>query len=418
MSEHTMKTPDDPTLRLPQAVAKRAVPLMATGAVLLVAGILLGTATPGGMKFAMGAYLTAFIYVLTIALGALFFVLIQHLCRAGWSVTVRRVAELFMSTLPMLGLLFIPVLGTLFFGQGTLYKWDDPQWIQDHHPEWATNSKGFYLQDWFFTLRALIYFGIWSFLARYYFQTSRRQDETAELRLTEKMQALSGPGVILFALSLSFAAFDWLMSMEPAWFSTMFGVYIFAGGILSALSGMLVTIFLLQRGGTIRDEVTVEHFHDFGKLIFGFITFWTYIAFSQYLLIWYANIPEETFWFKYRQENGWTAISLLLPICHWLLPFIGTMSRHVRRRPALMCFWACWILVVHFIDIYWIVMPTVTHEMEIGLLGGISGVLVSLLCTLGMIGLFIGGVLRSGESAPWIPVRDPRLHESLAFHNL
>lgn len=411
------KKPDDPTLKLPGKFASLAMPMMAAGALSLILGVLLGSFSSLGTKFGMGAYLTAFIYCLTIALGALFFVVIQHLCRAGWSVTIRRVAELFMFNVPMMAVLFLPVLATLFIGEGTIYKWDDQAWVADHHPEWAEpgNSKGAYLTDWFFALRALLYLGIWVYLARYFYNTSRRQDETAEIKLTEKMQAFSGPAVILFALSLSFAAFDWIMSLEPIWFSTMFGVYIFAGGILSALCAMLVTIFMLQQAGALRQEVTVEHYHDFGKLIFGFITFWTYIAFSQYLLIWYANIPEETFWFKMRNENGWETWSLALPILHWAVPFLGTMSRHVRRRPAIMCFWAAWILVVHFVDIYWLIMPSISPTDPVG--GGV-GILVTLLCTGGMIGLFFGFVLKNGTNAPLIPVRDPRLHESLSFHNL
>jgi hypothetical protein len=417
------KSPDDVTLRLPAKAAGLAIPLMVGGAVLLLLGIVVGSMSALGTRFAMGAYLTAFMYCMSIALGALFFVIIQHLCRAGWSVTVRRTAELLMSTMPMLAVLFLPVLATLFLGEGTIYTWDDPEWVESHHPEWAEpgNSKGAFLSQGFFTVRALIYLGVWVFLARYFFNTSRKQDETAEVKLTEKMQGFSGPAVILFSLTLTFASFDWIMSMEPAWFSTMWGVYLFAGSILSALAAMAVMIYAMQQMGAMRQEVTVEHYHDFGKLIFGFITFWTYIAFSQFLLIWYANLPEETFWFKYRQEGGWEMISLALVFFHWLLPFLGTMSRHVRRRPGLMCFWGVYVLVMHFVDWYWIVMPTIGQHMDTPLTtvgGGAIGIATSLLCWVGMLGLFIGWVFRTAESVPLIPVRDPRLQESLSFHQV
>lgn len=415
------KSPDDPTLKLPARAAGLALPLMGGGALLLLLGVVVGAFSSLGARFAMGAYLTAFTYCLTLALGGLFFVLIQHLCRAGWSVTVRRTAELMMSSIPMMAVLFLPILATLFVGVGTIYTWDDPEWIAAHHPEWAENAKGAYLNDIFFAARAIFYLAVWIVIARYYFQTSRRQDETAEVRLTEKMQAVSGPAIILFALTVSFAAFDWLMSLEPAWFSTMWGVYVFAGSILSALATMTVLIFVFQKMGAIKQEVTVEHYHDFGKLIFGFITFWTYIGFSQFLLIWYANIPEETFWLKYRQEGGWEWISLSLVALHWLLPFLGTMSRHMRRRPAVLCFWACYILVMHFIDVYWMVMPTIGKHMQPEMLsagGGFVGIATSLLCVAGMLGLFIGWVFRTAESTPLIPVRDPRLKESLSFHQI
>lgn len=412
--------PENPTLRLPAPVARLATPLMGVGAVLLLVGVVLGAVLSSvEMRFAMGAYLTAYTYCLTISLGALFFVIIQHLCRAGWSVTVRRVAELLMSVLPVMAVLFLPILATLWIGEGTLYVWDDPEWVAQHHPDWLNpdspqRGKGIYLSDWFFTLRSLAYLAIWAGLAMYFYRLSRRQDETAEIRLTERMQAFSGPAVILFSLSVSFAAFDWLMSLEPIWFSTMFGVYIFAGGLLSAVCAIAVVVYLLQAAGTLRQEVTVEHYHDLGKLIFGFITFWTYIAFSQYLLIWYGNIPEETFWFGDRQEHGWAVVSLALVFFHWLLPFLGLLSRHVRRRPAMVCGWAAYVLFMHFIDIYWLVMPSVTESPT----GGVMGVVTTLLCTFGMIGLYTGAVLRAGDGAPLIPVRDPRLQESLAFHNI
>lgn len=415
------KTPEDPTLRLPSTVARLAVPLMGGGAVLLLVGVLLGALLDSvGMRFAMGAYLTAYMYCLTISLGALFFVIIQHLTRAGWSVTVRRLAELLMAVLPVMAILFLPIVATLWIGEGgTLYKWGSEEWVAEHHPEWRDpnspqHSKGVYLSGWFFTIRSLVYLGIWAALGSFFYKLSRRQDETAERRLTERMQGFSGPAVILFALSLTFAAFDWLMSLEPVWFSTMFGVYIFSGGILTAICAVTVLTYLVQCSGSLRQEVTVEHYHDLGKLIFGFITFWTYIAFSQYMLIWYGNIPEETFWFGMRQTHGWATVSLALVAFHWLLPFLALLSRHMRRRPAVMFGWAAYLMVMHFIDMYWIVMPSVTESPA----GGVSGLLVTLLCTFGMVGLYFGAVLRAGGDAPLIPVRDPRLGESLAFHNV
>lgn len=409
------KNPEDPTLQLPASAAKLSNPLIVGGIVLLAVGVLIGAVTDLGLRFSMGAYLTAYLYCLTICLGATFFVVIQHLCRAGWSVTARRVAESFMSVMPWLAILFVPVLATLFLGTGTIYKWDDPAWIESHHYEWATNSKGAYLTDWFFALRSVLYLAVWTGIAGYFYKSSRLQDQTGEIKITERMQAVSGPAVILFSLTLSFAAFDWIMSLEPAWFSTMFGVYVFAGGILSAICSVTVFIYLVQKAGALRQEVTVEHYHDFGKLTFGFVTFWTYIAFSQFMLIWYANIPEETFWFGARWENGWESISLVLVFFHWLLPFLGLLSRHIRRRPHLMFFWSAYIMLFHFVDIYWLIMPTIHPENPYG---GAMGVASLLLCLLGMFGLCLGAVLRNCQSAPLIPARDPRLHESLAFHNI
>ena len=227
------------------------------------------------------------------------------------------------------------------------------------------------------------------------------------------MQFWSGPAVILFAGTSTLAAFDWVMSLSPMWFSTMFGVYMFAGGILSAHCAIAAGCYILQRHGALRDEVTVEHYHDLGKYIFGFIFFWTYIAFSQYMLIWYGNIPEETEWFFHRQEGAWGTLSLALIFLHWMLPFAGTMSRHVRRNPTLVFGWSLYILVMHFVDVYWMIMP----EAKSGV-GEFGGVIASLLCVLGMVALLLGLMLRLAEQTKVIAVRDPRLGESIAFENI
>jgi hypothetical protein len=199
------------------------------------------------------------------------------------------------------------------------------------------------------------------------------------------------------------------------WFSTMFGVYVFAGSVLAAHCAIVVVTYLLQKRGAIKDEVTIEHYHDLGKYLFGFVTFWTYISFSQFLLIWYANIPEETTWFYARIQGEWEVMSYGLIFFHWLFPFLGLLSRHVRRRPTLVFAWAVYLLLVHFIDIYWIVMPEAGVKF-----GGATGVMTSLLITGGMIALYAGGILwfvRCNQ-VKILAVRDPRLPESLAFENI
>ncbi|MGV3485269.1 MAG: hypothetical protein ACO1RT_12690 [Planctomycetaceae bacterium] len=418
MTDHAIKTKsaDDPAFQLPASLAGLSFPLAVGGVVLLVAGVLLGIAAGPSTRFTMSAYLTAFVYCLTISLGCLFFVLIQHLCRAGWSVVVRRVAEMMMIAIPALGIMFLPILFTIWMGDGTVYKWDDPNFAAEKgvFEEVWTEKTRFLNAEWF-TVRAIIYIAVWSALAIYYFRLSRRQDETGEVTLTERMQARSGPAVMLFALSLSFAAFDWLMSLAPMWFSTMFGVYVFAGSVLAAHCAIAVVTYLLQSRGALRDEVTIEHYHDLGKLINGFTLFWVYIAFSQFMLIWYGNIPEETEWIYDRQLGVWGVLGVVLVVLHWMVPFLGLMSRHIRRNPKLVFAWALYLLVMHFIDIYWIIMPEAASAM-----GGVMGVITSLLLTAGMIGLYAGGVLwyTRANNVKVLAVRDPRLPESLAFENI
>jgi hypothetical protein len=425
MSEHThtykSKPADHPSFQLPASLAALAVPLGIAGAVMLLLGVLIGLfAGPGEgigpKRYTMSAYLTAFMYCFSISLGCLFFVLIQHLCRAGWSVVVRRVAEMLMIAIPALGILFIPVVITAWSDKGTLYPWSYEGYAASHGvPAEIWTEKVMYLSSDWFTIRALVYLVCLSAIAVYYFKLSSRQDETGEVTLTERMQARSGPSVIAFSVITTFAAFDWLMSLSPMWFSTMFGVYIFAGSVLAAHAAIVVVTYLLQSKGAIRDEVTIEHYHDLGKLLFGFVTFWTYISFSQFMLIWYGNIPEETHWYYTRMQGPWEAVSYGLIFFHWLFPFLGLLSRHVRRRPTMVFGWAIYLLIMHFIDLYWIVMPEATTTF-----GGAVGVAASLLLTLGMLGLYAGGILWfiRANQVRVIPVRDPRLPESLAFENL
>lgn len=416
----TTKPADDPAFTLPASLASLSLPLCGGGLLTLVVGVALGMKTDGGTQFAAHAYLTAFLFCVSVVIGSLFFVLIQHLARAGWSVVVRRVAELMMMMIIPMAVLFIPIL--VFTYSGNLFQWvehtDAEGVVQSfgdvHHvpaPTWAEKER--WLNPTWFTIRSIIYLVVWSGIAVWFFRRSKLQDETGEITITENMQARSGPAVIAFSFCTTFAAFDWGMSLAPMWFSTMFGVYFFTGGILSAHCAIAAMTFLLQKKGAIRDEVTVEHYHDLGKLIFGFICFWGYISFSQYMLIWYANMPEETVWFFNRQTGtyGWISISLIF--LHWGLPFLGTMSRHVRRRPALVFFWAVYILAMHFVDMYWVVMP----EANLGT-GHAMGIASSLLCAIGMGGLLFGLVLVLAGQTKIIPVRDPRLRESIAFENI
>ncbi len=418
MSHHHAVAPkpaDDPAFTMPAMLSGLSLPLCIIGLIALVGGTFLGTSSVDA-RFGMSTYLTAYMYALTIAIGSLFFVLIQHLARVGWSVVVRRVAELIMIMLVPLAVLFIPIGWAVW--HDSLFAWTNADAFQaaNHIPEPAWSEKVRWLNPQWFTIRACAYLVVYCGMAWYFYSKSQRQDQTGEVTLSESMQARSGPCVILFALVTSLVAADWVMSLAPMWFSTMFGVYMFAGSILAAHCAVALLSFVLQKQGAMRDEVTIEHYHDLGKLIHGFICFWGYIAFSQYMLIWYANIPEETDWF-YTRYPGFSevfgTISIALMIFHFGVPFLGIMSRHVRRLPWAVAFWAGYLLILHYVDIYWAIMP------EAGVsAGGAFGVLASLLTVLGMICLMLGMIVIVGARTRLIPVRDPRLRESLAFENI
>jgi hypothetical protein len=356
-----------------------------------------------GMDRLLETYLVSFAFWLSVALGGLFFVLLQHLTRAGWSVVVRRIAEAIAANVHLMFLLVVPVL----LGMHHLYHWSHADAVA-HDPILA--GKAGFLNPTFFTVRVVVYFVIWSLLAWFLFRTSVKQDATGDPALTLRMERVSAPGMILFALSLNFAAFDLLMSLDPHWFSTIFGVYYFAGSVVVFCSVMPIVMVWLQSTGRLRHAVTREHYHDFGKLLFAFTVFWAYIAFSQYMLIWYAHLPEETGWFLKRQTGAWAWVSLGLLFGHFVVPFLVLISRLFKRRPLLLALAGVWMIVMHWIDMYWLAGP------EFSPTGPHVGV-VDVLVFFGMGGLFFLVWALRLRRHPLVPERDPRLAESLAFEN-
>lgn len=360
-----------------------------------------------GVSVFFHSYLANYVYCLSFCLGALFFVMVQHLARAGWSASVRRIGELLAYTIPWWALLFIPIVIMVLFTQSdVLYPWNlGPG--QGLEP--IVESKLDFLNPFWFTVRVLVYFGVWIVSARLYFKMSRKQDESGDTEITLKLQRWAGPLIMLYALSLNFGAFDIMMSTDPAWFSTIYGVYLFAASMLSFFAVLILICYLLQKNGRIEKLVTTEHFQDMSKFQFGFIVFWGYIAFSQFLLYWYGNIPEETLWYKHRMEHGWQYVGLLLIVCHFAIPFLGTMSRHVRRNRSAMAFWAVFILCVHWLDLFFLIMPHDSIPVSLMMVVG------HLVCWVGMVCLFIAFFLiRVGET-PVVATKDPWLPDALAY---
>ncbi|MCB1162700.1 MAG: quinol:cytochrome C oxidoreductase [Candidatus Krumholzibacteriia bacterium] len=383
---------------------RRTLRIAAVLAVLgLAASLALGAGAGDGWQRFGQSYLLNFAYFLSLSLGALFFVLIQHVTGATWSVVVRRLAEAIATNLPWLGLLAIPILLMM----GKLYHWTDAAHVA-HDP--LLQGKAPYLNKTFFMIRMAVYFLVWTWLSRYYYTRSTRQDASGDIAHTHAMQRLSGPGLVIFAITSTFAAVDLLMSLEPHWFSTIFGVYYFAGSAVGCFALLALWARLLQRGKILSRAITREHYHDLGKLVFAFIVFWAYIAFSQYMLIWYANVPEETVWYLARQTGQWTAVSVLLLFGHFFAPFLGLLSRYPKRQMLLLMPGALWVLFMHWVDLYWLVMPTFSpervplHWLDLTLFVGLGGLSVSL-------------VMLRLRSVAVVPERDPRLAASLEFEN-
>lgn len=381
-------------------------------ALFLIVALVIGFASENGMEKFAFSYLQSTFFFLSISLGALFFVMIQQLTRAGWSVVLRRLSEfLSMGVIP-LAVLVLPIVLVTLAGNTTLYPWASSEALElanDH----LTASKTPYLNSGFFALRYVIYFASWIFLARFFLNKSVAQDENGDPEITLLMERRSGPGLLLFAFTVSFAAIDFIMSLDPHWFSTIFGIYYFAAGLVGFFSTLAICLIYLRSKGLLQSPVTTEHLHDVGKLLFAFNCFWAYIAISQYLLIWYANIPEETVFYLHRQEHGWGTVSLLLVIGHFIIPFVFFMSRWMKRNPKTLFFWAAYLLIMTWIDIFWLVLPNANLE---GVSFGM--ILVDVCCTIGVGGLYIAGILKIAGQKSIMPVRDPRLEESLKFHNI
>ena len=391
----------------PRRLEARSTKWIVIAAVVGVIGIagsfFLASGAEGGMDYLLETYLVSYAFYLSLSLGALFFVMLQHVTRAGWSVVVRRIAEAIAANVWLMALLVIPIL----LGMEHLYHWAHPG-AADHDPLIA--GKVGFLNVQFFMIRLAVYFGIWVVLAWFFNRTSKAQDGNPDPALTRRMEVLSAPGIVLFALSLNFAAFDLLMSLDPHWFSTIYGVYYFAASVLLFFAVMPKILIWLQMQGLLKRAVTVEHYHDIGKFMFAFTVFWAYIAFSQYMLIWYGNIPEETEWFLKRQTGGWTAISLTLLFGHFVLPFLMLISRHVKRRPRLLAVIGVYVAAMCWIDMYWLVIPEFSPGVaRFGLLD------VTVYLAIG--GLYSALLVWRLGRASLVPEGDPRLKESLAFEN-
>lgn len=407
---------------------------MTTAGIVGVAAIAISIALGfgAGASAFFKSYLLAFCFVLSISLGALFFVFIQHATRAGWSVTVRRVAEALAGNLTWIWILFLPIAILVLSGNGyALYKWMNPAYVDPSSEKFDAiiAGKAAYLNITRFMIFAVLYFAIWALAARFFLNNSVRQDASGDPALTSRMQARSYIVAILFALTVTFAAIDWIMSLTPHWFSTIFGVYFFAGCACAGFSTMIIAIYALQRSGRLTGVVSAEHFQDLGKLLFAFgVVFWAYIAFSQYMLIWYANIPETTGWFMARQLGDWTWYSVFLLFGHFIGPFVLLISRHPKRRPDLLVIGAVWMLFMHLVDLYYLIKPY-KPEAEMAAANSFAELqaqfaeqtigltLLDLTLVVGLTALYVAGTCFLMRDTSLLCEKDPRLSEAMAFEN-
>jgi hypothetical protein len=294
------------------------------------------------------AWLTAFLLFLSIALGSMAMVMIQHLSGGSWGI-FRRVFEASSRTLPLLALLFLPVV----LGLGSLYTWTHPDHVQT---DAILQHKAPYLNTPFFLVRALIYFASWILLAWTLTRWSARQDD-GDMTVNMKLQRLSGAGLVIYAMTVTFAGIDWIMSLNPHWYSTLFGFLMMGGQGLAALSFTIIVSTLLVRHGALPGILKPSHFHDLGKLTLAFVMLWAYFNFSQYLLTYAANLVEEIPYFVTRITNGWQYLAIFLVVFHFAVPFLLLLSRDLKRNPYRLVWLAAWILFVRYADFYMLIAP-------------------------------------------------------------
>jgi len=345
------------------------------------------------------SYLFAFSFWAGISIGSLALLMLQHLTGGGWGLVIRRVLEASTRTLPLILILFLPIV----FGAHSIYDWTHPEELAAH-PALVEKSK--YLNLSFFTVRAAIYFAIWLALAYFLNRWSLLQDRTADRLFAKRMRVLSGPGMVLFVFTVTFASIDWFMSLDPEWSSTIYGFIFVAAWSLSALAFTVAVMAALAKHEPMSNIVGQSHFHDLGKLLLAFVMLWSYFAFSQFLIIWSGNLPEEIRWYLPRIHGTWGAIALAVVVLHFAFPFLFLLSRSFKRDSGKLVIVAVLILVMRLIDLFWMIAPNLTHEQF-----NVSW--MDLVAPVAIGGLWLGVFARALSRRPLIPINDPLYETAL-----
>jgi len=342
------------------------------------------------------AYIVGFTFWSGIAVGSLALLMLQHLTGGGWGLVIRRILEASTRTLPLVVLLFIPII----IGAHSLYEWTDPAVLEANK---VVRGKTPYLNLQFFTIRAAVFFGVWLILAFFLNKWSLEQDRTGDRAYAKNMRVLSGPGMVLLIFSVTFAAIDWFMSLEPEWSSTIYGFIFVASWSLSALAFTIAVIANLAKSEPMNRIVAALHFHDLGKLLLALVMLWAYFAFSQFLIIWSGNLPEEIHWYMTRMHGAWGVIIITVAILHFGAPFLFLLSRSLKRNPSKLVIVAGLVLVMRVIDLWWMLIPAFTHEHF-----PVRTILLYVVSPIAIGGLWIAFFTYQLGKRALIPINDPQ----------
>lgn len=345
------------------------------------------------------AYLMSYLFVLGITLGSLAFAMVHQLSGGAWGVVIRRPLGAATRTLPVLTLLFLPII----FGVKQLYPWADSTLAaQDAVIRW----KQPYLNIPFFVVRAIVYFAAWNGVSFALNRWSIRQDVAGSPTIARRMQSISAAGLLIYAITISFAAFDWVMSLDPHWYSTIFGVLLMGGQGLSGLAFTIVALGWLSRRPPVSTFISPAHFHDLGNLLLAFVMLWAYFAFSQYLIIWSGDLPEEIEWYLRRAHGIWLALAVVLVLFHFAVPFVLLLSRAIKRAPEMLGRLALALLGLRLVDLFWLIAPSNRPHSVMA-----AWVYLILPAALGT--FWLGCFVQQLRTRPLLPLGDPELLDAL-----
>ena len=350
------------------------------------------------------AYLTAYVFWLGMPLGCLGILMIHHLVGGTWGFAIQRSLEAAIRTFPLMALLFVPLL----FGLPDLFAWARPD-VVARDP--VLQQKALYLNVSGFIGRAILYFFIWIALGFFMTRWSQEQNGSDDRSWVERLQTLSGPGLVLYGLTVTFSAIDWLMSLEPRWYSTIFGMIFMVSHGLVALAFVTAVAYFLFRREPLDQFIAPWVFQDLGNLLLAFVMLWAYLSFSQFLLIWVENLQHEIPWYLHRMNGGWAVIAAALIVLEFALPFLLLLSRAVKRKAALLCAVALGIALTHLLELFWFVMPTFHPD-------GFSIHWIMLLAPIGIGGVWLGAFLIALKRNSLLPFRDPRFVAIIEEHKL
>ena len=399
----TLSTSDVPSLgRLQQRA-------LIVGVIGLIAG---GIGAAMNLDQFFMSWLIGFLFCLSLSLGCLALLMLQHISGGQWGMVGRRVFEAGSRMLPIVALLFVPLL----FGLPKVFVWAQPEAVAGSH---VVQMKTAYLNVSFFVIRAVIYFLFWMLLVVLLNRWSAAQDngEGVTKHDSVRYRKVSAPGLLFLVITVTFASVDWIMSLEPEWFSTIFGLLTIAGYGLTGIAFTIVVLAAIDRDRPAGSLLTPRHFHDFGKLLLAFTMLWAYLSFSQFLIIWSGNLPEEIPWYIARIRGSWGAVAILLVVGHFFLPFALLLSADIKKRSGLLAKVAIFILVMRLIDLIWYVAPAFRHMAPEGA-GGTHSVIpmhwMDIAIPVGLTGLWVFLFVRQLRTRSLFPMNDPYLKEAFA----